>query len=132
MRNPGFISRTLGAAAAVLLAVAAVAATEVPMTKLTVVVKTQSGRPVDRASVVVKFVEAGNALRLGKDIQRAFETRTNQDGEAKFPTVPQGKIRIQVIAKGYQTFGEIFDVKQDEKRFEITLNPPQQQYSSHQ
>ncbi len=45
------------------------------------------------------------------------------------PAIPQGKILIQVIAKNYQTFGQTFDIKEDEKRVEIKLNPPQQQYS---
>ena len=58
--------------------------------------------------------------------------RTNQDGEAKVPEIPQGEIRVQVNAKGFQTFGQIFDVTEEEKTIDITLNPPQQQYSSHQ
>jgi len=37
-----------------------------------------------------------------------------------------------VIAKGYQTFGQIFDVTEEEKTIDIKLNLPQQQYSSHQ
>jgi len=36
-----------------------------------------------------------------------------------------------VIAKGYQTFGQIFDITEPEKTVPITLNPPQQQYSAH-
>jgi hypothetical protein len=36
-----------------------------------------------------------------------------------------------VIAKGYQTFGDTFDVDEDERTIEIKLNPPQKQYSSH-
>jgi len=57
---------------------------------------------------------------------------TNQDGEAKIPSIPQGKILVQVIAKGYQTFGQTFDVNEDEKTLDVTLNPPQQQYSAHE
>ena len=34
-------------------------------------------------------------------------------------------------AKGYQTFGKVFQIDEDEKTIEITLNPPQQQYSAH-
>jgi hypothetical protein len=37
-----------------------------------------------------------------------------------------------VIAKGFQTFGEIFEVDEEEKTIEVKLNPPQAQYSSHQ
>ena len=102
------------------------------MTKLNITVKTQSGKPIDRASVIVRFVEGRSIVKLGKSIRTTFELRTNQDGEAKIPTIPQGKIRIQVIAKNYQTFGQIFEVDQEEKDIEIKLNPPQQQYTSHQ
>lgn len=102
-----------------------------PMTKLSIQVKTQSGRPVDRASVVVRFIKGHSVIKLGKAIRTTFELRTNQEGEARIPTIPQGQIRIQVIAKGYQTFGQVFDVDEEEKTIPITLNPPQQQYSAH-
>ncbi len=130
MRNRGSILRALRVLPLVLAA--AVALSAAPMTRLNVVVKTQSGKPVDRASVVVRFVEGHSVVKLGKAVRTTFELRTNQEGEAKIPEIPQGKIRIQVIAKGYQTFGQIFDVTDDEKTIEIKLNPPQQQYSAHQ
>jgi len=50
---------------------------------------------------------------------------------AKIPPIPQGKILVQVIAKGYQTFGETVDVSEEEKTVEVKLNPPQPQYSAH-
>src|SRR5471032_761385 len=103
-----------------------------PMTKINIVVKTQGGHPVDRASVVVRFVQGHSIVKLGKAVRTTFELRTNQDGEAKIPSIPQGKIRVQVIAKGYQTFGEIFDITEEERTLELTLNPPQQQYSAHE
>jgi hypothetical protein len=128
--------RTLGSARALLLPAvllaAAVAYADAPMTRLNIEVKTQSGRPIDRASVVVRFVEGRSIAKLGKQIRTTFELRTNQEGEARVPAIPQGKIRIQVIAKGYQTFGEIFEVNEEEKTIPIKLNPPQQQYTSHQ
>ena len=101
------------------------------MTKLTIVVKTKADKPIDRASVVVRFVEGHSVVKLGKAIRTTFELRTNQEGETQVPSIPQGKIRIQVIAKGYQTFGQIYDVTEDEKKIEIALNPPQQQYTAH-
>jgi len=103
-----------------------------PMTRIKVAVKTQSGKPVDRASVIVKFLESPNLLKLGKRTPVRWEVRTNQEGEVKVPELPQGKIQIQVIAKGYQTFGQVFDISDEEKTVEIKLNPPQQQYSAHQ
>lgn len=102
-----------------------------PMAKLRVEVKTLSGNPVDRASVVVDF--GGRSLKkLGRKAITHWETRTNQDGVARIPSIPQGKVRIQVIAKGYQTFGEIFEVQEEERTIEIKLKPPQPQYSSHE
>ena len=130
MRNRRSILRALGVPALLLLASAAHAA---DMTKLDIVVKTQSGKPIDRASVIVRFVEGRSIVKLGKSIRTTFEMRTNQEGEVKIPTIPQGKIRIQVIAKGYQTFGQISRSRTSPKKtLEIKLNPPQQQYSSHQ
>jgi hypothetical protein len=103
-----------------------------PMTKLTVEVKSLEGKPVDRASVVVKFVEGRSVVKLGKKIRTTYELRTDQDGQARIPSIPQGKIQVQVIAKNYQTFGKVFDVDQEEKTIEIQLNPPQAQFSAHQ
>ena len=94
-----------------------------PMTRLNIVVKAQGGKPIDRASVVVRFVEGHSIVKLGKAVRTTFELRTNQEGEAQVPSIPQGKIRIQIIAKGFQTFGQIFDVSEEEKKIEITLNP---------
>jgi len=115
----------------VLIALAAVLVWAAPMTKLTVEVKTIEGKPIDRAAVVVKFVEGRSYAKLGKKIRTTYELRTDQDGLAKIPSIPQGKIQVQVIAKNYQTFGKIFDVDQEEKTIEIQLNPPQAQYSAH-
>ena len=127
MRNIGHSFVRLCVCLLVLCAVAAAA----PMTKLTLVVKSQGGKPVDRASVVVRFVEGHSVVKLGKAIRTTFELRTNQEGEAQVPSIPQGKIRVQIIAKGFQTFGQVYDVTEEEKKIEITLNPPQQQYTAH-
>ena len=103
-----------------------------PMTKLKVEVKTLGDRPIERAAVIVNFVEGRSMAKLGKKVIKHWEVRTNQEGIAKVPSLPEGKVRIQVIAKNYQTFGEIFEVEGEEKTIVIKLNPPQQQYSAHQ
>jgi hypothetical protein len=102
------------------------------MTKLTIEVKTLSDKPVERATVVVRFVEGRSIKKFGKKITTRWELRTNQQGQAKIPPIPQGKILVQVIAKGFQTFGETFEVNEQEKTLEVKLNPPQPQYSVHQ
>ena len=103
-----------------------------PMTKLRIEVKNHYDKPVDRADVVVRFVEGRSVAKLGRKVITHWELRTNQEGIARIPTIPQGKIRIQVIAKGYQTFGQTFDVNEEEKTIDVKLNPPQAQYSQHQ
>ena len=102
---------------------------DTPMTKLTIHVTSVAGRPVDQASVVVRFVR-GHALKI-KALRTTWELRTNQEGVVDVPDVPQGQIRIQIIAKGFQTYGQLFDVAEDAKTIDIKLNPPQQQYTSH-
>lgn len=115
----------------VLLLCVLVAWADPPMTKLNVKVTSQGGKPIERADVVVKFVSGRSVVKLGKKIRVSWEMRTNQDGVAKVPQIPQGTILIQVIAKGYQTFGKTFDVDEAEKAIDIKLNSPQEQYSAH-
>ena len=116
---------------AVLVAAALPGWADAPATRITVEVKRLDGSPVDRASVIVQFVEGRSYIKLGKKQITRWELRTNQMGVVKIPSLPQGKIRVQVIAKGYQTFGEVFDVAEEEKTISIKLNPPQPQYSAH-
>jgi hypothetical protein len=102
------------------------------MTTLRIEVKSLKDRPVERASVVLDFVEGRSVVKLGKKVRKHWETRTNQDGVAKLPPLPQGKIRVQVIAKGFQTYGNVYEVNEEEKTIEIKMNPPQAQFSAHQ
>ena len=98
-------------------------------TLLRVEVKTLGGKPIERASVIVQFVRGRSAAKLGRKARTTWETRSNQDGIAKLPQIPKGEIRVQVNAKGYQTFGQVFQIEDDEKTLEIKMNPPQPQYS---
>lgn len=102
-----------------------------PTTKLTVQVNSSdTGKPIDRASVIVRF-KHGRGINL-KKITTSWETKTSQAGTVTIPEMPQGTITIQVIAANYQTFGDVFEVDQPEKTVSIKLNPPQQQYSAHE
>jgi hypothetical protein len=116
---------------ALFLAAAIAAQAAGPTTQINIVVKSQGGHPVDRASVVVKCL-GRSVAKLGKLECPAYELRTNEEGVVKLPPIPQGKIRVQVIAKGYQTFGQDYTINDEQKSLEIKLNPPQQQYSAHQ
>jgi hypothetical protein len=102
-----------------------------PMTSLKIEVKNLEGKPVERAAVIVEFKQGRTVKRLGGKKPYHWEIKTNQKGIATIPPIPQGKLLVQVIAKPYQTFADFFDVDVPEKTLEITMNPPQQQYSAH-
>ena len=76
--------------------------------------------------------ERHSVVKLGKAKSTQYELRTNQEGVAHFPPIPHGKIRVQVIDKRYQTWGDVFDVSEEQKTLEVKLNPPQSQYSAHE
>jgi Carboxypeptidase regulatory-like domain len=102
----------------------------IPQTEIRVEVKDEKGRPVERASVILDFLGSHRQVfKLGRREPKHWEIRTNQQGVARFPSIPQGKIRVQVIAKTYQTFGDAFDIDDEQKTIEVTLKPPQKQYS---
>jgi hypothetical protein len=103
----------------------------VKMTNLEILVTSDTGKPLESASVIVKFVEGRSKLKLGAKIRTEWDLKTAQDGKVNVPSIPQGKILIQVIVKNFQTYGETFDVEQDQKTIEVKLKPPQPQYTSH-
>jgi hypothetical protein len=101
------------------------------MTTITVEVMTQKEKPVPRASVVVRFVEGRSIVKFGKQIVTSYQLRTSNEGKVTVPPIPQGKILIQVIAKGFQTYGEFHEIYEETRTVPIKLNPPQKQYSAH-
>ncbi|HEV1285543.1 MAG TPA: hypothetical protein VNU44_09535 [Bryobacteraceae bacterium] len=101
------------------------------LTKLEIHVTNQVGHPIDNASVVVKFVEGRSKVKFGAKIRKEWDLKSSQEGVVKIPPIPKGTILIQVRADNYQTFGDKFDVQEDEKLVEIKLKPPQAQYSAH-
>ena len=101
-------------------------------TKLRIEVRNLEDKPVDRASVLVRF-EGRSITKLGgKKLKTSWEMKTNQEGVVSIPPLPQGLIQVQVIAKGYQTYGEKIEVNEEEKTIAVQLKPPQSQYSAHQ
>jgi Carboxypeptidase regulatory-like domain len=88
------------------------------------VVREASGKPVGGAAVVLHPVG-----KDGKQSHGGAELKTTQQGTATLPSVPYGKVRVQVIAHGLQTFGDDFDISQPEQEILIKLKPPQQQHS---
>ncbi|HKD09955.1 MAG TPA: hypothetical protein VKB79_28875 [Bryobacteraceae bacterium] len=113
---------------AIVLLLCATPAFTADNTKLTVQVHSaDTGKPVDRASVVIKF-RHGRNINL-KKIVTNWETKTNQEGNVTIPSMPQGEVQIQVIAQHFQTFGDIYQLTEPEQTVSIKLNRPQPQYS---
>ena len=96
------------------------------MTRIRISVTSNAGKPVENASVYVRFNQEGGFLR--KDKMQELDLKTNQDGSVKVPPVPQGKILVQVVAKGWKTFGQWYDIATGEKTIEIKLDPPPHWY----
>jgi Tfp pilus assembly protein PilX len=102
-----------------------------PSTTITVAVKNQHDKPVDNATVIIDFLGSHQVTKLGKRRLTHWEMKTNQQGLARFPPVPQGTIQLQVVAKQYQTSGNKYDVDTEAKNIDVQLSPPQDQYSAH-
>lgn len=88
------------------------------------VLKEDGGKPVRNASVVLHPVgKDGRASRGGTQL------KTDGEGVASVDGIPYGKLRVQVIAHGLQTYGEDYDINQAQQEIVIKLKPPQAQYS---
>ena len=93
---------------------------------LTIVVTNgEDKKPVDSASVYVKFVQA---RRLGKEKKIEMNLKTNLSGVCHVPEIPRGRFLVQVIAPGWKTFGEYYEVDQAEQTINIELARPPKWY----
>lgn len=88
------------------------------------VLKQDNGKPVRNAAVIMHSVNSH-----GKQGRGDLELKTDLDGKASFDGVPYGTLRVQVLAPGFQTFGQDYEVSQTKMDFTIKLNRPQGQYS---
>src|SRR6266481_5374611 len=89
-----------------------------------VVLRDYNGKPVKNASVIMHPVG-----KKGKQKNSGLQLKTNTDGKTSFDGVPYGPLRIQVLAQGFQTFGEDYEVNKPEMVITIKLKRPQGQYS---
>lgn len=89
-----------------------------------VVVKDTNGKPVKNAAVVLHPVN-----RKGKQERGGMELKTDTDGKTQFDGIPYGPLRVQVLAPGFQTYGEDYQVNKPEMEITIKLKRPAGQYS---
>jgi hypothetical protein len=88
------------------------------------ILKEDNGKPVRNAAVIMHPVSS-----RGKQERGGLELKTDADGRTSFDGIPYGKLRVQVLASGFQTFGEDYDVNQGKMDFTVKLKRPQGQYS---
>jgi hypothetical protein len=89
-----------------------------------VVVRDASGKPVKNAAVVLHPVK-----RNGKQSMGGLELKTDEEGKTWIDGIPYGSLRVQVLAPGFQTFGEDYEIKQPETQITVRLKRPTGQYS---
>jgi hypothetical protein len=89
-----------------------------------IVVKEDSGKPIRSAAVILHPVNKGGNQERG-----GLELKTDADGKTGFDGIPYGKLRVQVLAPGFQTFGEDYEVNKAKMNFTVKLKRPQSQFS---
>ena len=88
-------------------------------------VQDESGEPVAQAGVTVRTLKGKKKKKIGE----TFQLRTSMQGTAPLPPIYETAVLVQVIAQGYQTFGDRFDLEPPQQTLSITLKPPQEQFS---
>jgi uncharacterized GH25 family protein len=119
--------RQAGVILAVLLSLALAAAGDKPQQASNlsfVVLKDENGKPVRNASVILHQVNG-----RGHQGQGGLQLKTDDQGKAYYAGIPYGKLRIQVVAAGLQTYGEDYDINQPQHEFVIKLKRPQEQHT---
>ncbi|MFC5864540.1 carboxypeptidase-like regulatory domain-containing protein [Acidicapsa dinghuensis] len=87
------------------------------------VLRGTTGKPLVNASVIFHPLEDGHD-------DGNMELKTDDDGKATLDLLETGSsVRIQILADGWQTFGQDFKVDKSDMAIEVKLNRPVGQYS---
>ena len=90
------------------------------------VLKKFNGKPISNAAVIF------DATLDGKD-QGNLEVKTDPEGKASIDIIPTGSnVRVQVIATGFATYAEDYQVTESNRAISIAMIRPQEQISSYQ
>jgi hypothetical protein len=84
------------------------------------VIRDVDSKPIENASVIFQLDgDKGN-----------MELKTNEDGKSVIDVLPIGAtVRLQIIAKGYKTYGQDYKIDKSDMAFGIRLKRPGEQYS---
>ena len=87
------------------------------------VLRDTNGKPIENAAVIFHPME-------GEKDKGNMELKTNEDGKTIIDVLPIGdSVRMQVIAKGFQTFGQDYKIDKAQIAIEIRMKRPGEQYS---
>jgi hypothetical protein len=87
------------------------------------VLRDVNGKPIENAAVIFHPME-------GEKDKGNMELKTNEDGKTIIDVLPLGDtVRLQIIAKGFQTYGEDYKIDKPEMAIEIKMKRPGEQYS---
>jgi hypothetical protein len=84
------------------------------------ILRNDDGKPIENAAVVFQLEgDKGN-----------MELKTDEDGKTMIDVLPTGsKVLVQVIAKGFQTYGGDYQIDKPQMAIQLKLKRPGQQYS---
>ena len=81
------------------------------------------GKPIENAAVIFHPME-------GEKDKGNMELKSNEDGKAVIDVLPIGDtVRLQIIAKGFQTYGGDYKIDKGELAIEVRMKRPGEQYS---
>lgn len=95
--------------------------------KVTVqVTKKFNGKPIMNAAVIFNPFD-----KDGRDIGN-LEMKTDPEGKATIDIIPTGSlVRVQVIANGFATFAQDYQIDQSSHDIDVAMVRPQEQVSSY-
>ena len=86
------------------------------------VVRASDSKPIGNAAVIFHVDMDGDNGNM--------ELKTNEDGKSVIDVLPIGStMRLQIIAKGFQTYGQDYKIDKPEMAFDVKMRRPTEQYS---
>ncbi len=87
------------------------------------VLRAVNGKPIENAAIIFHPME-------GEKDKGNMELKSNEDGKTIIDVLPIGDtVRLQIIAKGFQTYGQDYKIDKPEMAIEVRMKRPGEQYS---
>jgi hypothetical protein len=87
------------------------------------ILRDTDAKPIENAAVIF------HPMVGGKD-EGNMELKTNEDGKTVIDVLPIGdSVRLQIIAKGFKTYGQDYKVDKAEMTIQVRMKRPGEQYS---